>query len=128
MKIKNLNINWDKVRNYVGVGIVLVYMGTGTLLFLDKYTNIDKESKYSTYASDDIVYCAPEGYTLETIDGKIYAVCEKNYVIDALKGVNPDGIEYYYLPEGYMLDGLKGYKTVRIIKEPIIVGNYQKKK
>ena len=158
MKIKNLNINWDKVKKYVGVGIALVIIGEGSLLLLNKQTNIEKENEYltstiddttysapaentletiddTTYSApaentlettDDITYCAPAGYTLETIDGKVYAVCEKTYVIDALKGVNPDGSEYYYLPEGYVLNGSKGYKTVKIVEEPIIVENNQK--
>ena len=128
MKIKNLNINWDKVKKYVGVGIALVIIGEGSLLLLNKQTNIEKENEYSTYTIDNITYCAPVGYTLETIDGKVYAVCEKTYVIDALKGVNPDGTEYYYLPEGYLFDGSKGYKTVKIVEEPIIVENQQKSK
>ncbi len=159
MKIKNLKVNWDKVKKYVGIGITLVIIGESSLL-LNKQTGIEKENEYlastiddttysvpaentletiddTTYSApdgytleiiDDITYCAPTGYTLETIDGKVYAVCEKTYVIDALKGVKPDGSEYYYLPEGYTLNGSKGYKTVKIIEEPIVVENHQKTK
>ena len=128
MKFKNLEINWKAIKRGIAIGfsLAVIFEGIGSLIRKSNVNN--NEAQDLALLDDEITYNAPEGYTLETINGKVQAVREIMYVIDATEVMDSNGnVVSYTLPEGYTLNGTVGYKIVTDVKDPIIVKNHNSK-
>ena len=133
MKIKNLDINWKNVKKTIAAGAALIIVTGGVLLgsklVNDAKTNNNGQQNYAIINDEieDYSYSAPDGYTLEVINGKVFDVKRDKETKDLIKVMTSDGKITYRAPNGFYIEGDKAVRIIKTIMEPDIVYNTHSK-
>ena len=149
MKIKNIEIDSEKLLKVVRVGLAIAIIGEGSRLAMKYFngpttpndktnetstsdvvkTSSDKENNNKsvlnvkpTFEYNGVIYSGPYGYDFEVINGHVYAVREKVYKSEVTKSTNAQGYVVYTAPEGYVLVGNHAEKKVTSREPARVVG------
>ena len=134
-----INFNKENISKFIKTalygGSVLIVLVTGSQLYnafgkkrektYPKFKKVEtfNERNNKQLTIDGLTYLAPEGYTLEVVNGNVHAV-KKYYIIDKVKEYTDEsGKTCYYVPKDYILVDDKIYREIVVYAEPIILNS-----